>query len=201
MLPENAPSHALLATAYFYAGAYDDAIDELDEAIHCKLPDMPVLDSAKFTMGAFNNLALCLVKIGRPEDAEKALRYSAQLDPTHPGPRTNLALLLVSQKRYSDAESELRTCMRLGIAEWKTYATLGAVLAAQKRYPECIPVYRQASRLQPENPMIMNDLGYALVETNSNLQEAIDLLRRAVKLVPLSGAVHDSLGWAYFKSG
>jgi tetratricopeptide (TPR) repeat protein len=201
LFPENAPSHALLAAAYFYLASYDDAIDELDLAIHSKLLDLPVLDNAKFTMEAFNNLALCLVKIGRLEDAEKALRYSAQLDPTQSGPRTNLAIVLLSQKKYSDAESELRACIRLGIADWRTYTVLGSVLVTQKRYPDCIPIYRQALRLQPENPMILNDLGYALAETNTNLEEAIDLLKRAVKLVPLNGAVHDSLGWAYFKSG
>lgn len=201
LFPENAPSHALLATAFFYSAEYEEAIDQLDKAIHSKLLDWPILNSAKFTMEAFNNLAICLIKIGRPEDAEKALRYSAQLDPTQAGPRTNLATLLIMQKRYSEAESELRACIQQGIADWRTYMALGSLLTEQKQYAESIPVYRQALKLQPENPMILNNLGYALAETNTNPEEAVDLLKRAVKRMPSVSAIRDSLGWAYFKAG
>ena len=62
-------------------------------------------------------------------------------------------------------------------------------------------MHRQALQLKPGDPMIMNDLGYTLLEHNENLEEALNLAQRAVKANPSSAAFRDTLGWAYFKSG
>ena len=47
----------------------------------------------------------------------------------------------------------------------------------------------------------MNYLGYSLIEKNSNLDEALDMIERAVKESPDSGYIVDSLGWGYYKLG
>ena len=47
----------------------------------------------------------------------------------------------------------------------------------------------------------MNYLGYSLIEKNSNLEEALDMIERAVKASPDSGYIVDSLGWGYYKLG
>ena len=60
---------------------------------------------------------------------------------------------------------------------------------------------RAALELRPDNPSILNYLGYSLVERGENLDEAMDLIERAVALRPDSGAIVDSLGWAYFQLG
>ncbi len=199
--PENAGSHALLAMAYFYSSLYDKAIDSLDRAIHSKLIDSPLVDSARFNMMAFTNLALCLTRLQRWQDAEKAARYAVQLDPAELNPRMSLATILMAQNKYGEAESELRACVRQRVADWRTHALLGGLYLGQKRLTEAVPAFRQALKLQPDNPMIMNNLGYTLLELDTNLEEAMDFIKRAVKAVPSNAAFHDSLGWAYFKSG
>jgi Flp pilus assembly protein TadD len=88
-----------------------------------------------------------------------------------------------------------------GIADWATYMMLGSLLLPQKSYAEAVQTFRQALKLQPGNPYVMNNLGYTLLELDSNLDEALNLTQRAVKAAPANAFFRDSLGWAYFKTG
>jgi Flp pilus assembly protein TadD len=47
----------------------------------------------------------------------------------------------------------------------------------------------------------MNYLGYSWVDKNMNLEEALEMIQRAVELRPSDGYIVDSLGWAYYKLG
>ncbi len=58
-----------------------------------------------------------------------------------------------------------------------------------------------ALSLSPQNPYIMNYLGYNLLERNEDIETAFDMLRRAYRMEPDSTAIMDSLGWAYFQKG
>jgi tetratricopeptide (TPR) repeat protein len=60
---------------------------------------------------------------------------------------------------------------------------------------------RRHIELDPNEPNAHNFLGYAFVEHNMNLEEALALIQKAVELQPENGAFRDSLGWAYFKLG
>ncbi len=53
----------------------------------------------------------------------------------------------------------------------------------------------------PRNPMALNNLGYFMVEKNTNLEEALKLIQQAVEIDPNNASYLDSLGWAYFKLG
>lgn len=61
--------------------------------------------------------------------------------------------------------------------------------------------YRAAYALTPGNASVLNGLGYFLANRSRNLPEAALLLQRAVNLEPRSGAIVDSLGWAYYRQG
>jgi len=201
LVSENAPAYALLSTAYFRLSSYEKAIDYLDKAINSKDLDLPLMNNVRFNMEAFSNLTICLIGLGRWQDAEKAARYAVQLGPNELNPHMNLVLVLVGQNRKAEAESELRAVVKQGIADWNTYLALGSLYLEQKKLTDAVPLFRQALKLQPENPMIMNNLGYTLLELNTNLEEATDLIKRAVKAMPSIMAFRDSLGWAYFKTG
>lgn len=60
---------------------------------------------------------------------------------------------------------------------------------------------RQALVLDPEQPHVLNYLGYSLVEQGRELPEALEMIERAVAARPDSGAIQDSLAWAFFKLG
>ena len=53
----------------------------------------------------------------------------------------------------------------------------------------------------PNQPQVLNYLGYSWVDMSMNLEEGLDMIRKAVDLRPSDGYIVDSLGWAYFRLG
>jgi Flp pilus assembly protein TadD len=60
---------------------------------------------------------------------------------------------------------------------------------------------RRALQLDPNQPQLLNYLGYSFVDRGKNLDEALTLIKRAAAAQPDSGAIIDSLAWAYFRLG
>ena len=61
--------------------------------------------------------------------------------------------------------------------------------------------FRAALTLNPEQPQVLNYLGYSLVEQERNLDEALEMIERAVAASPESGYIVDSLGWVFYRLG
>lgn len=61
--------------------------------------------------------------------------------------------------------------------------------------------FRVALKLEPDQPSVLNYLGYSLIEKGLNLDEAMEMVRKAVELKPNDGYIVDSLGWAYYQLG
>ena len=59
----------------------------------------------------------------------------------------------------------------------------------------------QALAFQPDNPMILNFIGYSWADKGVHLDKALDYIRRAVSLRPDDGYIVDSLGWALYRTG
>ena len=60
---------------------------------------------------------------------------------------------------------------------------------------------KQALSLFPDQPLVLNYLGYSWVDQGINIDEAFKMLRRAVDLRPKDGYIVDSLGWAFYRMG
>lgn len=61
--------------------------------------------------------------------------------------------------------------------------------------------FRQALVLQPDQPQVLNYLGYSFIDRNENLEEALGMIERAVAAEPDSGYIVDSLAWALYRLG
>ncbi|OAN85984.1 tetratricopeptide repeat protein [Sulfitobacter geojensis] len=61
--------------------------------------------------------------------------------------------------------------------------------------------FRAALAINPEQPQVLNYLGYSMVEQNRNLEEALEMIERAVAASPQSGYIVDSLGWVLYRMG
>jgi tetratricopeptide (TPR) repeat protein len=75
----------------------------------------------------------------------------------------------------------------------------GAMYEREKKYDEAEKAFRQVLDADPANASAMNYLGYMLADQNTRLQEAQDLIRKAVNLEPNNYAFLDSLGWVYYR--
>jgi tetratricopeptide (TPR) repeat protein len=59
----------------------------------------------------------------------------------------------------------------------------------------------KANRLDPNNPYILNYLGFTLLERREDIPTALELVKRAYQIAPDSAAIADSLGWGHFLNG
>lgn len=84
---------------------------------------------------------------------------------------------------------------------WFVYYTRGMCHHRQEDLVAAEADLRQALILNPEQPNVLNYLGYSLVEQRRNLDEALGMIERAVAARPDSGYIIDSLGWVYYRLG
>jgi tetratricopeptide (TPR) repeat protein len=77
----------------------------------------------------------------------------------------------------------------------------GICLERLGRWQEAVTDFQTVLKHQSENADALNYLGYTWVDKGVHLDEAFDMIRKAVKLDPNSGAIVDSLGWAHYKLG
>ncbi len=84
---------------------------------------------------------------------------------------------------------------------WLAHYARALVRERDDRWPEAEADLRAALEMTPDNPVLLNHLGYAWVERGERTADALTLLRRAADLSPDNGAIIDSLGWAYFQLG
>ena len=128
--------------------------------------------------------------------AEKPERIDAAL---------TLADLLRGKERYADAIAAYNTAIsRLKTVEerhWPIYFGRGIVLERSKRWPEAENDMKKALELSPEQPYVLNYLGYSWIDQGLNLEEGMKMLKRATELRPDDGAISDSVGWAYYRLG
>ena len=84
---------------------------------------------------------------------------------------------------------------------WFLFYVRGISNDSLDNWTEAEADFRQALVLRPDQPQVLNYLGYSLVEQRRNLDEALDMIERAVELRPDSGYIVDSLGWVLYRLG
>ena len=70
-----------------------------------------------------------------------------------------------------------------------------------KQWPKAEADMKKALDLQPDQPHVLNYLGYSWIDQGTNLDEGMKMIKRAVDQRPDDGYIVDSLGWAYFRIG
>lgn len=77
----------------------------------------------------------------------------------------------------------------------------GSSLERVGQWDEAVTVFRALLSDQPDSAPVLNYLGYMFAERGVHLEEALEMIQRAVALDPVNGAYLDSLGWVYFQLG
>jgi Flp pilus assembly protein TadD len=86
-------------------------------------------------------------------------------------------------------------------AEWVLWLMRGGALDEAGNWPEARAALRNAYALAPEQPFVLNYLGYAQLIRREDMAEAERLIREAHRRAPDSNAITDSLGWALYMKG
>jgi len=115
--------------------------------------------------------------------------------------RRSLADMYRGASRFAESEPLYTELIAAQPNEWRSYFSRGAARERLGRWPEAEADFRRALELSPDQPDVLNYLGYAWVDRGENLQQGLAMIRRAAEIRPMSGAIIDSLGWAYFRLG
>jgi tetratricopeptide (TPR) repeat protein len=84
---------------------------------------------------------------------------------------------------------------------WSLLLLRANALEDANRWPEAKAALQQGLALAPDQPLLLNFLGYAQLERGENLESAEAMIRKASELAPDDASITDSLGWAQFKRG
>ena len=140
----------------------------------------------------------------RPE-AIRQLRNIVNANPGDIDATETLGNLLRFDKQYEAAADVYTRLLDVtggaSPASWRFYFARGAAYERAKLWPLAEQDFRQALKLNPGQPQILNYLGYSWVDQGINLQEGLKMIEEAVQAAPGDGYIIDSLGWAYFRLG
>nr|WP_246473029.1 tetratricopeptide repeat protein [Pelagibacterium limicola] len=85
--------------------------------------------------------------------------------------------------------------------EWRYFYVRGIAYERSGQWELAEPDFLKALELNPDQPYVLNYLGYSWVDQGLNLDEALEMIDRAVAILPRDGYIIDSLGWAYYQLG
>lgn len=186
--PSNDRARLLLAGALARDGATDQAV-----AVLGQVPASSIHATAAAT-GRVQVLA------GAGRDAE-ALAAAKAAGVTTDADRSRLADLYLRLDRPVEAVPLYRTLAERDGAGWAEWLQLGAALDLAGDWKAARPALERALTLGPEQAVVLNQLGYALIEHGQELTRAQAMLEKAARLDPDDAAITDSLGWAYYRRG
>ena len=148
-------------------------------------------------------IASNLHSLKKTDEAIILLRKLASAHPNDPEPLIQVGDYLRSKERYAEAIIEYNEAMRrtgeLKAHNWRLLYIRGVALEREKMWKKAEKDFLRALDFKPNQPYVLNYLGYSYLEQKTNLNEALEMIRKAVKLRPRDGYIIDSLGWGYYR--
>jgi tetratricopeptide (TPR) repeat protein len=149
--------------------------------------------------------ASALDALGRTDEAVAELQRMAAERAQDPDPLIELGDILRGRSRFTDAVGAYDAAIaRIGQIEprhWRLFYSRAAALERSGQWTRAEGDLEHALKLQPDQPLVLNYLGYSWIDRGEHLNEGLRMVRRAVELRPDDGYIVDSLGWAYYRLG
>lgn len=149
--------------------------------------------------------ARALQDLKRTDEAAKLLQAMADQAPDRADALVALGDLQRGEDQFAAAEvaytQALQRLPEIDRRNWRLLYARGICFERTQRWPEAEADLLKALELEPDQPFVLNYLGYSWVDKGLNLDRAKAMLHRAVELKPDDGYIVDSLGWAYFRLG
>lgn len=139
---------------------------------------------------------------------EAAIEVLEQLTKSHGNlsqVHSSLGDVLREQEKYGEAAKAYGKALELSgepnKGDWFLYYARGISYERTDEWEKAEADFRMALKLNPEQPQVMNYLGYSMLEKQINLEEALEMIKLAVKARPNDGYITDSLAWALYRLG
>jgi len=109
--------------------------------------------------------------------------------------------VLQTMDRWDEVESEAESAIERMPGDRDLMFTRAAALERLGRFDESEELFREILEDNPEDASAANYLGYSLADRGEDLDEAMELISRAVELEPDNSSYLDSLGWVHYRLG
>ena len=185
----------LLGDTYEDMKLYDQAIDAYGK--------IPV--SSPLRTNADMEIAVNLQRLDRKDEALARLKSLIAREPRNYDAIVTLGNVYRNNEDYANAAKVYDDAIALITVpqqgHWRVFYYDGIAHERLKQWDMAEKRFRRALEISPDEPMVLNYLGYSMIEKKINLQEALAMVKKAVDLRPNDGYIIDSLGWAYFQLG
>jgi tetratricopeptide (TPR) repeat protein len=194
-----APNHtlALLSLADLY-----ESLKKPDLAINIyeRIPaNSPLHRNAAIQMASDYDL------LDRSAEAEKQLDLVIKQHPDDVEAIMALGNILRGHKKFAEcADVYSKAIAAIGTpdkANWVVYYFRGICYERSKQWPKSEADLKKALELFPDQPHVLNYLGYSWIDQGINLDDGMAMIKKSVQQRPDDGYIVDSLGWAYFRTG
>lgn len=159
----------------------------------------PLISVVRLRRAAFTERA------GNSEDAARDLEQIARDYPDSPLPLALLGDLLRGKNRYAEAITVYdRAIARVRAPQrsaWPLFYARGISQERARNWPLAQADLERALQLAPDQPYVLNYLGYSWADQGQHLPQARQMLVRALELRPSDGSIVDSLGWLQLRLG
>jgi tetratricopeptide (TPR) repeat protein len=146
-----------------------------------------------------------LSRMDKVEPALARLTAMAGERAKRPGALIASGDILRYKKRYGEAlsayDQAFKRIPKIERRHWSLYYSRGVSLERSKNWGGAEKDFLKALELQPNQPMVLNYLGYSWVDRGEKLKRALGMIEKAVRLRPNDGFIVDSLGWAHYRLG
>lgn len=162
-------------------------------------------DGAPFRALGQMRAALALDSLNRTPEAESAFKKAIAADPEDIQSYISFGNMLRGRERFEEAaDAYTQAIDHLGTpakADWSIFYYRGISFERTKNWPAAEADFKKALDLSPDQPLVLNYLGYSWVDMGQNLDEGLTMIKKAVELRPNDGFIVDSLGWAHYRLG
>jgi tetratricopeptide (TPR) repeat protein len=150
--------------------------------------------------------AALIDQMGHPDEAMRDLERMARDYPDSPLPDETRGDILRATRRFTDAVAAYdkgiaRISNPADSANWVLYYDRGVAEEQSHQWPLAKADFQHALQLSPDQPFVLNYLGYSLADMGTDLDQARQMVQLAAARRPNDGAITDSLGWVLFRQG
>jgi tetratricopeptide (TPR) repeat protein len=161
--------------------------------------------SSPLSRNAEIQLAGDLDQLDRSDEAKKRLDHVIAEHPKDTEAILALGNIQRGRKEFAECAATygkaIDTIAKPDKSNWVVFYFRGICYERSHQWPGAEADMKKALELYPEQPLVLNYLGYSWVDQGVHLDDGMDMIRRAVEQRPDDGYIVDSLGWAYFRTG
>ncbi len=191
--------------AEFAAIALGNVFERMEQPERAIKALMMVPDDSSLKREAEIQIGMNYNALDQMEEARSHLSALIEKDPSDLEAVVALGNILRAHEIYDDAEAiytqGLDTIAELEQRHWLILYFRGIARERLNKWELAEADFRKALELNENQPLVLNYLGYSLVDQGLKLDEALNMIKTAVDLRPTDGYIVDSLGWVYFRLG